>query len=951
MLIVDSSGKISGINRPLVHMTGRSPDSFVEDPSLMSLFQLPETTSFDLLSQTSIGGTPPTHETLTPSTPFLAPPTPLHLEDGETHPITSAIFLAEGRREVQVKCVSVNEYGEQVHSLVDAMLQVSPPTGHPNVHRVLVITDLTDLKQRDRALAAVALENQRLISEQRSMLAFVAASMVAPLRTFFAAAFSRDSENGIPELRIATDHIRGLLVATSELMNIPLPPGNMVFPKPGEEQVAQTPMPSSLHHHHQQLMRPDLTPLLGSGLSTGGALLDSSSAAAAARRSQSLARSRAITPSPAPPPSPEALTHFALDVRLGEWLGTKRPEPDPPRCVHLTADAVRVLDRLLEILRELPPGTLIRWWSVRQSKTAVATSAAPNATPTPHTVAGAGGGNGGEIATPHTPPHTPLHDSTTPNTTPATYLSLRICVPSSAQTAVQQLKHLVEDFDWSRPAQGAAFSLLLLQVAVIKQLLSRIGGFFSVLPNDREIRVRIPCRACTCTPRNSPHPAAGAISAITATGPSGVEAVGGTVSVHGDAPVAAAVASHQYHVSSLPPVAESVAPLPLLSIPARNSNNPFPSPVHSEATPPPLPPGSTPPPPPQQQRADLVGGGAASSGSALPPLGRGLSTAALNTPPASATAPTTTATTTAAAVADHGPSRTLVEAAAAAALLPLSPLSRLSSAPSASSVAPVAAAAAAAAVAQPKTAVPATTTTVTTNGSSAAPRPSSTSSSAFPLHTEASPACAVLPSLPPPAERTRLTILVVEDNVLVQQVTKRFLMTAGHTVHIADNGRDALEKLGLEFNPEGTAATDADGAAAGASAGANGGEAGHAPNPSPASLAPPTGDPSFPPPPVDVVVMDLLMPICDGYEATRQIRRRWSPELLPVVAVTANAVADEADRCFQAGITAFLNKPVRRNQLVAVVQNAVGWWPAVEAARAEAAAAAAAAAGAAANNV
>jgi len=67
------------------------------------------------------------------------------------------------------------------------------------------------------------------------------------------------------------------------------------------------------------------------------------------------------------------------------------------------------------------------------------------------------------------------------------------------------------------------------------------------------------------------------------------------------------------------------------------------------------------------------------------------------------------------------------------------------------------------------------------------------------------------------------------------------------------------------------------------------------------------------------------MPVMDGYEASRRIRQNPAWQQLPVIALTANALSDERQRCLAAGMNDYLAKPFRREELLALLDQ---WLPA-----------------------
>lgn len=81
-------------------------------------------------------------------------------------------------------------------------------------------------------------------------------------------------------------------------------------------------------------------------------------------------------------------------------------------------------------------------------------------------------------------------------------------------------------------------------------------------------------------------------------------------------------------------------------------------------------------------------------------------------------------------------------------------------------------------------------------------------------------------------------------------------------------------------------------------------------------------------PGVDLVLMDVMMPGMDGNETMRRIRRIPGYEALPVVALTAKAMAGDRERSIEAGASAYLTKPVDTDALLIVIEK---WLPRGEA--------------------
>jgi PAS domain S-box-containing protein len=116
------------------------------------------------------------------------------------------------------------------------------------------------------------------------------------------------------------------------------------------------------------------------------------------------------------------------------------------------------------------------------------------------------------------------------------------------------------------------------------------------------------------------------------------------------------------------------------------------------------------------------------------------------------------------------------------------------------------------------------------------------------------------------SEKMPLRILVAEDNVVNQKVALRILERMGYRADIAANGYEVIDAVrGLQY---------------------------------------------------DIVFMDILMPEMDGYEATKLILDEFSKEKRPkIIAMTANAMQGDKERCIEAGMDDYISKPVRIEEM------------------------------------
>ncbi|MDN0121074.1 PAS domain S-box protein [Yersinia frederiksenii] len=121
-----------------------------------------------------------------------------------------------------------------------------------------------------------------------------------------------------------------------------------------------------------------------------------------------------------------------------------------------------------------------------------------------------------------------------------------------------------------------------------------------------------------------------------------------------------------------------------------------------------------------------------------------------------------------------------------------------------------------------------------------------------------------------------IRLLIVEDNLNNQQIARELLEDEGAEVSIANHGKEAIEIL--EHHPS-----------------------------------------SF-----DLVLMDLQMPIMDGYNATKYIRKSLGLKNLPIIAMTANAMSSDRDACLAAGMNDHIGKPFDLNNLIHIIRKYSG---------------------------
>jgi len=127
-------------------------------------------------------------------------------------------------------------------------------------------------------------------------------------------------------------------------------------------------------------------------------------------------------------------------------------------------------------------------------------------------------------------------------------------------------------------------------------------------------------------------------------------------------------------------------------------------------------------------------------------------------------------------------------------------------------------------------------------------------------------------ALPIPRTENPLSVLVAEDNPVNQRVLTRMLDRLGHRYRVVADGQAAIEAVKESA--------------------------------------------------YDLVLMDCQMPRVDGFEATMEIRTLAGPAgHLPIIAVTANAMIGDRERCLAAGMTGYITKPVRLGELAEALES------------------------------
>ena len=116
----------------------------------------------------------------------------------------------------------------------------------------------------------------------------------------------------------------------------------------------------------------------------------------------------------------------------------------------------------------------------------------------------------------------------------------------------------------------------------------------------------------------------------------------------------------------------------------------------------------------------------------------------------------------------------------------------------------------------------------------------------------------------------QLSVLVIDDDPKIREYVGDFLTARGHTAHLAEDGREALAAA-REQRP-------------------------------------------------DLILMDMSLPVVDGWEATRQLKAEEATKAIPVIALTAHAMASDEQKARAAGGDEFDTKPIELPRLLRTIE-------------------------------